>query len=310
MFSFVEEKDKLRLSVLLNIILTIALVFIVFMYMDQYNNTIYALDENIILENKIESIKADHQEELNLIDDRFDNIEVSTRDLKIECDRLSDMSLYTIETSRGLLVNIHDLEVANDMLRDEINNLSEKLSVYKKYDVYMYNVDRRTDCTYELLDYLKTLVEDDILNNVEFYYAFINAESNWTNTYGKYDTDRSGLAKFRNNTNKWVYETLFENGSGSYSYDMIMDPYLSLKITKNYFYYLINIYDGDLYQVLNAVKDYALTDEYIAKLDYYLNQYNTSIEEIAKETKERYIARNSQSSLIIIKRFSELGDIG
>ncbi len=314
MFSFVEEKDKLRLSILLNIVLTVALIFIVFMYMNQYNDTVHALDENVILENKIESIKAEHQEELNLIDDRFNNIEIGTRDLKRECDRLSDMSLYTIETNRGLLVNIYDLEVANGLLMDKINDLSEKLSVYKKYDTYMYNVDRRTDCTYELLDYLETLVEDDILNNVDFYCAYINAESNWTNSYGKNDADRSGLANFKNSTNKWIYELVFENGSGSYSYDMIMDPYLSLKITKSYFYYLINLYDGDLYQALTTAKDDNLTDEYIAKLDYYLNQYNTSIEDIAKETKERYIARNrnnqSSSPLTVIKLLDKVEDIG
>ena len=312
MFSSIKEKDKLRVSILLNLILSITLIFVVFMYMDQYNTTECILGENDSLENKIVSIKLDHREELNIIDDKVNDISDEMRDLQLECNKLSDASLYTIEINKGLLVNIYDLEVANENLRNEINELSDKLAVYKKYDIYMYNVDRRTDCTYELLDYLHTLVEDDILNNVDFYCAFINAETNWINSYTKADTSRSGLAGLRNNTNKWVYELLLENGDESYTYDMIEDPYLSLKITKNYFYYLLNIYNGDLYKALNVIKDYNLTDEYIAKLDSYLNQYNTSLEKIAKETKEKYdnTISNKKSSSSNTRIFITTDDIG
>ncbi len=284
----VSDKDKLRVSILLNLILSLILIFVVFKYMDQYNNTDSYINENIRLENKIDDINIEHAKELENKDCTINSLTKDMTNLRNECYKLADTSLYTITMNEGLLINIYDLEVANNNLKEELNQLSDKLSVYKKYDIYMYNVDRRTDCTYELLEYLKVLIEDDILNNIDFYCAFIQVQSGWIDNYTTTSDGFSGLGGFRNYKNEWLYEFLIENGKGSYSYDMILDPYLSLKLTKNYFYYLINLFEGDLYETLYVIKDCNLTESYIAKLDYYLAQYNTSVEEIAKETKARY----------------------
>ena len=275
--------DKIRISVLFNIVLFINMIILIFAYMNKSNecNTKDSYIQQ--LESTIESIKADYSIE----------IENYKSDLKMLKDNYEELYLLAQDTNAYNKALLEDNDMLNDNnieLTEECIRLSNMLETYEEYNIFMYTYEgssKRTDCTYDLLEYLNELIADKAVNCLPFYCSWIMIESNWNNHDYNPTSTAYGLPQFLSSTGRWIYTDILDAPYGPYDHEMVTDPYLSLRMMVEYIDLLLNGYEGDLKKTIDSYR--GLHDEhYLAKFNKYLAYFDLSIDKVAEMTKENY----------------------
>lgn len=282
------NNDTCRISIVFNIVLIINVIVLAFMYMNKTNSLRSQLIEaNTKVESltvELEATKVDHQSVLNQMNHDMEM-------LKTEYEDLYNVSKQVNDTNKELLGEIEQLDADNVAILEENEKLSDMVNVYEEYKVFMFRDDysgRRTDCSYELLKYLDSLIEGHCIDNLAFYCSWIMIESTWTNHDYNERSTAYGLPQFLSSTGKWIYEEELGYGPGTYDHEMVTDPYISLRMMTKYLDILVNSYSGDLQKVIDSYR--GLHDvPYLNKFNRYLAMFDTSIDQYAVEVKTKYL---------------------
>ena len=275
--------DKLRVSLLFNIVLFTNMMILAFVYMNKVNecNTKTAYIEK--LESTVESIVANYSVEIENYKD----------DLKMLKDNYEELQLLAQDTNafnKELLEDNDMLNEDNIKLFEECNRLSDMLEKYEEYEVFMFTYEgssKRTDCTYDLLEYLDELIADKAVNCLPFYCSCIMIESTWNNHDYNPVSTAYGLPQFLSSTGEWVYNEMLDAPNGPYNHEMVTDPYISLHMMTEYVNTIFLGYEGDLKKTIDSYR--GLHDEpYLARFNKYLAYFDLSIDKGAEMAKENY----------------------
>lgn len=277
-------KDKMRVSVILNIVLIVNMIFIIFIYMNTVNKGLDNKNKIVELESTIENLKLDYE---NKLIDKDKEI----YSLKIGYGNLYNDSLEVNKINKELLED--NIMLENDIVDaiEENEKLIEKINVYEEYEVFMYRDSysgRRTDCDYNTLMYLDSLIKDKAVDNLPFYCSWIMIESTWSNHDKNPNSTANGLPQFLEGTGKWIYEIELGHGRNSYIHDeMVTNPETSLEMMVCYVDLLMDQYNGNLHKVIDSYRGFHDVP-YLNKFDKYLSYFNTSIAQVARESMQRY----------------------
>lgn len=279
--------DKIRISVIFNIVLLVNIFVLVFTYMIKVN-------ENYHYKERIQELENQLATEVSALKDQYEStIKYQKEDidtLKNNYIELQQLSLSVNETNKELLQDNDELEDMNLKLMDENKDLADRVSMYEEYNIFMFREtykSPRTDCSYELLKYFEEQIKDKDVNYLPFYCSWIMIESTWNNHDLNSRSYANGLPQFLPNTGKFVYEQLLNHGFGTYEHNMVTDPYTSIPMMVSYVHYLLEIYNGDLHKTIDSYR--GLHDEpYLKRFNQYLAYFDTNIDEVAEIVKENY----------------------
>lgn len=280
--------DKFRVSVVFNLILIINVIVLAFMYMNKENELI-EVSTNLTnqinaLTAELDTVNATHAEEIA-------KREADMQSFKESYEELYSLALEVNKHNEELLDDNIQLEADNIKLLEENEDLADRVNVYETYKVFMFRDDysgRRTDCSYELLTYLQSLIEDKAVNNLAFYCSWIMIESTWCNHDYNARSTAYGLPQFLSSTGKWIYEEELGYGKGTYNHEMVTDPYISLPMMVKYIDILCHSYSGDLHKTIDSYR--GLHDvPYLNKFNRYLAMFDTSIDQLAVEVEANYL---------------------
>jgi hypothetical protein len=172
--------------------------------------------------------------------------------------------------------NLKNGEVSDN---EELNDLRHRAELYDKYNYAIINSmdenlpedQRRTDITYDQIDMLETLAEENGLSEdaVSLVLAIAMNESRGQEKAKNPHSTATGYCGILDFTGKYLYEDIMGNSEGSYSHDMCYNGYLNLELCLQYIRYLNNMFGGDVTKVVNSYrgyKDYVYDSELDANL--------------------------------------------
>ena len=236
--------------------------------------TTFDKSEKATIINNYEQILANKLDEIKVLEEENDT-------LSLELETLS-------KENEELLFAKEELTALTDAMHQYIKSVEDKLSYYEEFEVFTYDTaGKRSDCDYELLSYLDSLIQDKPVNNLAFYCSWIMIESEWHTDCKNSTSTASGLPQFLSGTGKWVYEDLLENGKGTYTHSMVFDGKTSLDMMVAYVDKLMEQHKGNLNKVIDSYRGFHDTP-YINRFNHYLSYFGTSIDEIASISKARY----------------------
>ena len=240
--------DKIRISVLFNIVLVINIFILVYAYISNVNTSIYYKSKVAELEQELLDVRDEYETMLSNKDKDMQLLLNNYNELRESAKQINDIN-------KELLKDNDELEELNLTLMEENEDLADRVSVYEEYKIFMFREQYsspRTDCSYDLLKYLEKLVEDKDVKNIPFYCSWIMIESTWNNHDLNHRSHANGLPQFLPGTGKWIYEEEMGN------------------------------YSGNLYKVIDSYR--GLHDEpYLKRFNYYLSFFDLSIDKVAEE---------------------------
>lgn len=157
---------------------------------------------------------------------------------------------------------------------DELNTLKEREELYNLYEYAIYREDgSRTDITYEEIKSLQDLSAEAGLGQdaVAVILAISMNESRGTANVKNSESTAAGLTGLLYGTAKYSYETLLENGEGTYQKSYVYDPETNLKMSLAYIAYLKKHTNGSTrsiligYRGLNDKKYLKQIEQYVGK---------------------------------------------
>ena len=244
---------------------------------------------------EIENLKESEKKTIiNNYEEIVDNQKKDIEQLKSHCLDLEETSNTIIENDKELLRSYDELKDLTDSMDVCIKDMASRLETYEKYHIFMYDTSGyRTDCTYELLEYLQSLIKDKSIDNLAFYCSWIMIESEWHADCKNPTSSATGLPQFLSSTGKWVYEDLMGNEKGSYSHKNVLDAKTALEMMVVYVDNLMETYKGNLNPVITAYR--GLNDKpYLNRFNHYLSYFGLSIDKVAEESKLRYKTLHSK----------------
>lgn len=241
---------------------------------------------NIQLSEQNSSLQLDldmKSAELDLMKDSF--VTVSN-----DNDKLTEENETLKEKTKDLLQISDELSEQNVALMDQVSVYMDAVEEYEQrselYDKYSYAIVRdngtRTDITYDNLKTVEQLEEEKGVD-ADLLLAMVMTESNGKEKAQSAISTAKGYGQFLNGTGKFVYEELLDN-SDTYTGNKALDGDTNLQMLAAYLEYLDNYYNGDLYTVLRNYRGEGgkTLQNYIAKIDSYLEEKNKSVAVLAR----------------------------
>ena len=290
--------DKIRVTIIFGIIFLVNIIILSFAYMKKSNDC-YKKDAYIKeLEANLASIQTDYDNEIISLKTDYElTIENQKKDietLKTNYDELFTLAQETNDYNKELLADNDMLDETNVELVEKCELMQDMLNKYEEYEVFMFKYEgstARTDCSYELLEYLDSLIKDKAVNNLPFYCSWIMIESNWNNHDYNTRSTAYGLPQFLSSTGKWVYTEMLGAPNGPYDHEMVTDPTISLPMMIAYVDSLYNGYGGDLQKAIDSYRGFH-DEPYLKRFNYYLSFFDLSIDKVAEMSKQNYDEMN------------------
>lgn len=292
-----------KIYVYFSIIFLILLIYVSYYHIGKekdLENRILTLEHEIKIQKEItteiENIKESEKKTIiNNYEEIVDNQKKDIEQLKDRCIDLEDTANEIIETDKKLLQSYEELKDLTDSMDIYIKDMETRLKYYEDYQVFMYDTSGiRTDCTYEKLEYLESLIKDKSVDNLAFYCSWIMIESEWHADCKNPTSSATGLGQFLSSTGKYTYETLMGNGEGTYNHSLALQYDTNLEMTTTYIEYLMECYNGDLKRSIDNYRGFHDTP-YLNRFNHYLSYFGLSIDKVAEESKLRYKTLHSKT---------------
>lgn len=289
-------KKKETLILMFYIVIFILSAFIIVMtlyYRDkiQYKDSmIESRDKEIAsLKQGIEFLNDSHAIEINEYENK---IEENDNELYAAIDNMTELETTAKEINeinKDLLKKNKESNDLLDTMSTYIQSLETELKYYKDFEVFMFDTSgKRSDCTYEYLEYLDSLIKEKSVNNLAFYCSWIMIESEWHHDDKNPKSSASGFPQFLSGTGKWVYEELMGKGKGTYNHKIHpFEPLTSLEMMVTYVEKLMEQHKGNLHKVIDSYRGLHDTP-YLNRFNHYLAFFDTNIDEVAEESLLRY----------------------
>lgn len=171
---------------------------------------------------------------------------ISEQEATIE-SQSSDLLVAAVEIDK-LSVVAGELDEQNSELIDtlktqetELEELRERKELYEKYEYAFIREDgSRTDIKYEDIKTLEELAKEENLGEdaVAVVLAISRNESQGYANVKNPESSAAGLCGLLSSTAEYSYETLLENGAGSYKSEYVYDSLTNLEMALAYVAYL------------------------------------------------------------------------
>lgn len=211
------------------------------------------------------TLSSESSYEYNLLQDKYTQLE----------DDFVTINTTLDEQNKELVDKYNEL---NSEYQNTVNEANERAKFYKDYEwVTTYS---GTDITYDDIDTLESIAEDNNMGkdtvDLVLSIAMVESEGN-ENAYNK--SGASGLGQLMPSTAKYAYETLMNNGSGTYRSEYAFNHTTNLKMALHTINYLSN--DSD-HNALTVVCKYRgkYSQGYINAVNSYLSNLGKSIDTI------------------------------
>lgn len=234
-------------------------------------------------------MKQYYHSELQEQQKEITNLELENQSLLEQINTFSN----TYNETASLLENVSEmaykLDQENDTLVTQLNELQKTINSYEEreelFDKYEWAIirsnDTHTDITYERITSLEELAGEKGLSDdsVNLVLALAMTESQGNEDAANPKSTARGLGQMLEATARFTYETLMDNGKGTYNHNMAFDGDINIAMMCYYLDYLGIKYDDNMTLV---IKEYRGENdpEYNNKVNSYLAQAGTSLHSI------------------------------
>lgn len=165
---------------------------------------------------------------------------------------------------------IESVSDVNKSYVDELNTLRKRAELYDKYEYAIVYNDKRTDLTYEEIEYGENMMlaygyDPDLM------FGSIMVESRATSNAVNKESGATGYGQFLDSTAQWVWTRLL--GNDTYHSDIRKDGKSNIQMMATYYDYLYNT-KGDTFNVVKTYSGnstYAGTARYLAKVNSFIS---------------------------------------
>lgn len=302
-----QIEDKLRLSLLFNVVLTVLFLFLgcmgIYLYnlslenYSKYADLVSSYDNDLMLvgedyNNKILSLNEIHnaQEEYyyNLYTDTINKQAEKIETLETNIAEVVTEYKDLVTNSRSILLDNKYLARTNIQLTNTISELSDKVNVYEEYEYAMFDdIGKRTDITYENIKLFEELLDGKVCDNLHLYLSWIMIESSGHNDDRSTKSTAAGLPQFLEGTGRNVWKNLLGREEQYNHYEIVENPENSIPMMVAYVDDLCMNYNGNLDKVIDFYRGLHDTP-YLNKFNKYLSYSGNSIQSIGEEVKKNY----------------------
>lgn len=304
-----KDFDKETYAKILNISISIALLGFMIAVLILSIKLSKAEDRIKELESQIETNKNEYQTNLDFANLQIDKLNedmntlISVNEEKVELGKqaiYNEFVGYIQDNTTNGYTSVED--VCEELYKEEYkaaeyekkleemdtinHDLVDRLKVYEEYEYCFFDTEKkRNDLTYEDIKLLEQLLENEYVNDVDLYLAWIMIESEGYAKCKNSHSTAKGLAQFLNGTSKSVYSKLdFEE---SWYPEIVYDKNICLTMMVRYVNDLMDDYKGNLHKTINSYR--GLYDApYLRKFNQYLAIKGKSIDSIADTVLVRY----------------------
>lgn len=195
--------------------------------------------------NRVKNLEKTVVTQASTIETQSDNLLYAA----VQIDKLSVVAVELDEQNSELVNTLKTQET-------ELEELREIKELYAEYEYAFVREDgTRTDISFEDVKTLEELAEEQGLgeDTVALVLAIARNESQGYSDVKNPNSSAAGLCGLLNSTAKFSYETLLENGSGTYKSEYVYDPLTNLEMALAYVAYLKDHTDSN-YDLLVAYR--------------------------------------------------------
>ena len=259
--------NELIVSRILNVILSVIVIILGFMFVISHNNGIH----------NVEAASKEYEEyKIKTAEDSFE--------MQIKYDELESELYSTAELLFNVCAQNEDLWNNYNDYKDQLKDFTKRKELYDKYEYALYHSGERTDITYDQLILLEDLVKDKSINDPDFYLSIIMTESGGNSKASNSTSSAKGYSQFLDSTSRFVYTKLCGYELDTWTPECIYDGELCIEMMVAYINYLYEYHNNDLYAAINSYRGADL-QAYRDTIDRYLSNSGKSISIISKNIK-------------------------
>ena len=240
-----------------SIIVTTALFYISYLYMNKSN-------EDII---------------------KTQNYESTIADLTENRDFYKENGLQLAKSLNGMIEVCAELEIDRDYLiacneeqAYERVELKEREELYDKYDYAIIWNGERTDLDYDQLRYLEDIIQESSIPEPDLVLAFVMTESHADHMAINPTSNARGYGQFLNSTARSLWVKQLGNNEDDWEPELAFDPYLNLQLMVKYIDYLYRR-RGSIEGIIEGYTG-GHSPGYFACIDAYLRRAGSSLAEM------------------------------